>query len=757
MSKRLGLGYGYIRKACFVCGSFSHLIRDYDFHEKRMAKQVELNKRKNKDNPHQTLKGKGIIDSGCSRHMTRNKAYLIEYQDFNGGLVAFGDSKGQNTGKDTECLMLSPDFKLPDKNQVLLRIPRQNNIYSFKLENIVPSGDLSCLIAKATVDESNKWHMRMTTHVLLVIKESNIRPPIRPNCNARTPQQNGVVKRKNKTLIEATRTVLADLFLPNTFWVEAVSTACYVLNRPVIAQNKANKTTGPKEANNSAAKNEDLKLNKNIGLKINKEPVDQKDKAFLEELESLKRQEKEADDAAKTLRKTFAQSTKDLLLQAGAARASSINYVNTASTTVNIASTTVNTASITVNTVSLSRNVSATGPFYPDLLTYANQDDSHIPSLEDIYEVPNDRIFTSASYDDEGVVADFTNLESTVNGHRQEEGIDYDEFFAPVARIEAIRIFLAFFSYMGFIVYQMDVKSAFLYGKIDEEVYVSQLLGFIDPKFAKKVYKAVKALYGLHQAPKAWYATLSTFLVQSEYRRGLINKTLFIKKDKKDIMLTASTLIETQKTLVKDAEAADVDVHLYRSMIGSLMYLTASRPDIMYLKGQLKLGLWYPKESAFDLEAYSDSDYAGANLDRKSTTGEVEYVAAASCCGQVLWIQNQMLDYGFNFMNIKIYIDNESIICLVSPKMISLGNEHVSKQGREKAKTRLNIKEDNFNKLDDLVGEGNVYTMNKGRSTDKIKVLNTKAEGVSAAGETLSTATLAEVVLFVMALNIHAL
>ncbi|GJV89601.1 putative ribonuclease H-like domain-containing protein [Tanacetum coccineum] len=122
-------------------------------------------------------------------------------------------------------------------------------------------------------------------------------------------------------------------------------------------------------------------------------------------------------------------------------------------------------------------------------------------------------------------------------GHRQEEGIDYDEVFAPVARLEAIRIFLAFASYMGFIVYQMDVKSAFLYGKIDEEVYVSQPPGFQDPKHPKKVYKVVKALYGLHQAPRAWYATLSTFLLQNGYRRGTIDKTLFLKKDKNDIIL----------------------------------------------------------------------------------------------------------------------------------------------------------------------------------------------------------------------------
>ncbi|GJQ94440.1 hypothetical protein Tco_0005579 [Tanacetum coccineum] len=191
------------------------------------------------------------------------------------------------------------------------------------------------------------------------------------------------------------------------------------------------------------------------------------------------------------------------------------------------------------------------------------------------------------------------------------------------------------------------------------------------------------------------------------FRRGTIDKTLFIKKDK------ASTPMEPNKALIKDEEADSVDVHLYRSMIGSLMYLTTSRPDIMfvvcacarfqvtpkmshlhavkrifrYLKGQPKLGLWYPRDSPFDLEAFSDSDYAGASLDMKSTTGgcqflgkrliswqckkqtivanstiEAEYVAATNCCGQVLWIQNQMLDYGFNFMNTKIYIDNESTI-----------------------------------------------------------------------------------------------
>nr|GEY00673.1 ribonuclease H-like domain-containing protein [Tanacetum cinerariifolium] len=349
-------------------------------------------------NPHHNLKGKVIVGSGCSSHMTGNKAYLVDYQDFNGGPVAFGGSKGQIIGKgkiktrkldfedvyflkelqhfnlffvsqmcdkknkvlftDTKCLVLSPDFKLPDENQGLFRVPRHHNMYSFNLENIVPSRGLACLIAKATVDESTKWHRRSKG----IKWEYN---------NARTPKQNGVAEIKNRTLIEAARTMLADLFLHNTFWAEAVNTACYVLHmvlvtkpqnktpyelltgkfeeksdegflvgyslsgkafRPITAENKANKIAGPKETNNSTGtqdgfdtensemkadhaqeyyvmplwyaytstfkssdpKNGDQKLNGDTGSKKNEEPVDQEDQAFLEELKRLKRQEKEA-------------------------------------------------------------------------------------------------------------------------------------------------------------------------------------------------------------------------------------------------------------------------------------------------------------------------------------------------------------------------------------------------------------------------------------------------------------------------------
>ena len=144
-------------------------------------------------------------------------------------------------------------------------------------------------------------------------------------------------------------------------------------------------------------------------------------------------------------------------------------------------------------------------------------------------------------------------------GYAQQEGIDYDEVFAPVARIEAIRLFLAYASFMDFKVYQMDVKSAFLYGEIKEEVYVKQPQGFVDPLHPEKVFKVVKALYGLHQAPRAWYRTLSNYLLEHGFRRGAIDKTLFIKNVSKDILLVQVYMDDiifgsTKESLCKEFE-----------------------------------------------------------------------------------------------------------------------------------------------------------------------------------------------------------
>ncbi|GJR19770.1 retrovirus-related pol polyprotein from transposon TNT 1-94 [Tanacetum coccineum] len=272
------------------------------------------------------------------------------------------------------------------------------------------------------------------------------------------------------------------------------------------------------------------------------------------------------------------------------------------------------------------------------------------------------------------------------HGHRQEEGIDYEEVFSPVARIEAIRLFLAYDSFIGFLVYQMDVKSACLYGTIEEEVNVTQPPGFKDPDHPDKVYKVV-------DQDTLWVASSSKSMVYvDDIIFGSINKELctaseklmkdkfqmssmgeltfflglqvtqkedgiFISQDKyvaeilKKFNYTdvksASTPVDLEKPLVKDRDGDDVDVYLYRSMIGSLMYLTASKPDIMFA---------YSRDSPFELVAYTDSDYARETQDKKSTTGgcqflrnrliswqckkqtvvststtEAEYVAAASC------------------------------------------------------------------------------------------------------------------------------
>ncbi|GJV10785.1 putative ribonuclease H-like domain-containing protein [Tanacetum coccineum] len=315
-------------------------------------------------------------------------------------------------------------------------------------------------------------------------------------------------------------------------------------------------------------------------------------------------------------------------------------------------------------------------------------------------------------------------------GYTQEKGIDYDEIFAPVAKIEAIRLFLAYASFKDFVVYQMDVKSAFLYGKIEEKVYVCQPSGFEDPDFLDRVYMVEKAMYGLHRAPRAWYETLSTYMLDNWFQRGKIDKTLFIKRHKGDILLvqvyvddiifdstkkelcftfenqdkyvdeilkkfgftevkTTSTPMEIQKHLIKDEDGEEVDVYMYRSMIGSLMYLISSRPDIMFAVCAYARYQVNPKVSHLHTVNRIFSDYARASLDRKSTTGgcqflgyrliswqckkhavvansttEAEYVAASSCCGQVLWIQNQLLDYGYQ-VNTVISVKIAMALCFL--------------------------------------------------------------------------------------------
>nr|GEX86511.1 retrovirus-related Pol polyprotein from transposon TNT 1-94 [Tanacetum cinerariifolium] len=338
--------------------------------------------------------------------------------------------------------------------------------------------------------------------------------------------------------------------------------------------------------------------------------------------------------------------------------------------------------------------------------------------------------------------------------------IDYDETFAPVTRIEAIRLFLVYATHNDFTVFQIDVKIAFLNGILKEEVYVGQPPGFFSKQYLDHVYALDKALYGLKQAPRAWYDVLLQFLIESGFQKGSIDTTLFIKKKRKHIMLiqiyvddiifgstnpkyctkfsdlmvkrfemsmmgemkfflglqvnqfsngifinqskyilnilkrfrmencdTIPTPMIKQAKLKLDLVGKPVDHIDYRSMIGSLMYVTSSRPDIMfatcmcaryqanpnehhvsvikrifrYLKGTINLGLLYPKDSGFDLTAYSDAYHAGCHLYRKT---ESEYVAVSSCCAQVLWMRTQLTDYGLFYDKVPIYCDSKSAISI---------------------------------------------------------------------------------------------
>ncbi|GJU70807.1 putative ribonuclease H-like domain-containing protein [Tanacetum coccineum] len=300
-------------------------------------------------------------------------------------------------------------------------------------------------------------------------------------------------------------------------------------------------------------------------------------------------------------------------------------------------------------------NLDAFMPVSPIPTTRVHKDHPVEQIIRDLNSAPQDGtkwVFRNKK-DERGIVSK-NKARLVAQGYTQEEGIDYDEMLSQSA--------------------------FFFYGKI-EEVYVCQPPGFEDPDFPDRVYKVEKALYGLHQAPRAWYETLSTYLLDNGFQRGKIDKTLFIRRDKElqvkqkddgifisqdkyvteilkkfgftDVK-TASTPMETQKILLKDEDDEEVDVQLYRSMIGSLMYLTSSRPDIMfavcacaryqvnpkishlhaikrifrYLKGQPKLSLWYPKDSPFDLVAYTDSDYDRASLDRKSTTEGYQFLGS---------------------------------------------------------------------------------------------------------------------------------
>ncbi|GJT32904.1 putative ribonuclease H-like domain-containing protein, partial [Tanacetum coccineum] len=303
--------------------------------------------------------------------------------------------------------------------------------------------------------------------------------------------------------------------------------------------------------------------------------------------------------------------------------------VDTAGPSINTASTNVNTGSLNINTVSPTVTTAPLETTHADF--FGDETEIDMSNITTTYLVPstlNTRIHKDHSLDH--VISDVQSGRAQ-KGNLTIKRSKLDRSYARRAFAVQVTIGLD----IGDLQHgKRPIGTKWVYmNKKDER-------GFEDPEFPNIVYKVENALYGLHQAPRAWYKTLSTYLLDNGFQRGLqVTQTddgIFISQDKYvdeilkkfsfSIVKTTSTPMETSKLLLKDAEAEDVDVHLYRSMIGSLMYLTSLRPDIIHLKGQPKLGLWYPKDSLFDLEAYSDSDYDGATLDMKSTTGGCQFL-----------------------------------------------------------------------------------------------------------------------------------
>ncbi|GJU30011.1 retrovirus-related pol polyprotein from transposon TNT 1-94 [Tanacetum coccineum] len=540
---------------------------------------------------------------------------------------------------------------------------------------------------------------------------------------ARTPQQNGVAKRKNRTLIEAARIMLADSKLPTTFWAKAVNTTCYVKNR-VLVTKPLNKTPYELFLGRKPA----LDFMRLFGYLVTiLNTIDhlvkfdgKADEGFFlgysiniiaGNQSNSNAGTKACDDAGKEGGDSSKEDESDD--QEKDDNVNSTNTVNTASdgyitNNVNVVSSTVNAAGIEVNVVGAKtsielpddpnmpeledivysdddedvgaeadmNNLDAFMPVSPILTTRIHKDHPVEQIIRDLNSAPQTRRMTKNleehdlpngkrairtkwvyrnKKDERGIVIK-NKARLVTQGYTPEEGIDYDEVFATIARIEAIRLFLSYASFKDFVVYQMDVKSAFLYGKIEEEVYVYQPPGFEDPDFPNRVYKVEKALYGLRQAPRAWdkgdillvqvyvddiiFGSIKKSLC-TEFEKIMHKKfqmssmgelTFFLGLQLNDVK-TANIPMETHKPLLKDADGEDIDEHLYRSMIGSLMYLTSSRPDIMFTVCQPKLGLWYPKDSPFDLVAFTDSDFAIASLDRKSTTRGCQFLG----CRLISW------------------------------------------------------------------------------------------------------------------------
>ncbi|GJV84979.1 putative ribonuclease H-like domain-containing protein [Tanacetum coccineum] len=707
--------------------------------------------RKNQGHPQK--EDQGYVDNGCSRHMTWNMSYLSDFKEF-------------------------------DEGYVLLKVPRKNNMYSVDMKNIIPKESLTCLVAKATLDESMLWHRRLrhaeavntacyVQNRVLVVKPHNKTPYelfrgrtpalsfMRPfGCHVtilNTLDYLGKFDGKSDEGFFVGYSLNSKAFRVYNIRTRKVEESLHIRfleDKPIIAGD------GPKWLFDIDVLTKSMNYVTVVAGTNSNDSVD--GSLFDSSLKNASNDEPQpSSDAGKKDDEGVSQQTG---IDDQERPENSTQYVNTDGPSINTASTNVNTGSLNINNVSPTITNAPLEAIHADFFGDETElDMSNITTTYLVPSTPNTRIHKDHSLDH--VIGD---VQSGVQTRIMTKTSNEQRFIIEPKKVLQALIDPSWIEAMQDKLLQnkKDERGIMIRNKArlvtqgytQEEVYVCQPLGFEDPKFPDKVYKVEKALYSLHQAPRAWYETLSTYLLDNGFQRGQIDKTLFIKRVKGDILLvqvyvddiifgstrnemctefekmmykkfqmsfmgeltfflglqvtqkddeifisqdkyvdeilkkfgfstvkTTSTPMETSKPLLKDAEAEYVDVYLYRLMIGSLMYRTASRPDIMfaicacarfqvtpkvshlhavkrifrYLKGQPKLGLWYPKDTPFDLEAYTDSDYAGASLDRKSTTGgcqflgsrliswqckkqtivansttEAEYVAAASCCGQ---------------------------------------------------------------------------------------------------------------------------
>nr|GEV14208.1 putative ribonuclease H-like domain-containing protein [Tanacetum cinerariifolium] len=607
----------------------------------------------NKGNPQHAFKDKGVINSGCSRYMTGNMSYLSNFEELNDGYVAFRGNpkggkifgKGKFDGKVDEGFLVG--YSVSSK--------------AFRVFN------------------SKTRIVQETLHVNFLENKPNVAGN-QSNPSAGVQEQFHAEKAREE--IEQQYVIFPVWSFGSINPQNTDGDAAFDKKEPEFDKKKPECEVNVSSSSSAQSKKQDDKTKREAKDEI---PVE----SFIgyrnlsAEFEDFSNHSINEVNAAGTLVLTIGQ-----ISLKGTNTFSTVGPSNDATSPIHGKSSFINSSQLPDDPKMLEL----------EYITYSDDEDdvgaeadfNNIYNIDLLYgkrAIGTKWVFRNKK-DERGIV--FRNKARLVaQGHRQDEGIDYKEVFAPVARIEAIRLYLAYASFMGFMVYQIDVKSSFLYRTIEEEVYVCQPPEFKDPDHPDKVYKVVKALYGLHQEPRAWqkgdillvqiYVDDIVFgstnknlcksiekLMKDKFKMSSMGELTFflglrVKQKKYGILISqdkyvakilrkfeltegksASTPIDTKKPLLKDLDGEDVDVHTYRSMIGSLMYLTSSRPDIMfavcacsrfhvtpkashlhavkrifrYLKGKSHLGLWYSKDSPFDLVAYSDSDYVGVNTPR---------------------------------------------------------------------------------------------------------------------------------------------